>query len=34
MEDYVFVKNSKTEENNNNNINFDKCNFETIPFKK
>ena len=36
MEDYVFVKIVKMEEtnNNNNNINFDNCNFETIHFYK
>ena len=35
MEDYVFVKIVKMEEtNNNNNINFYDCNFETIHFNK
>ena len=33
MEDYVFIKIVEKEENNNN-INFDKYNFETIHFYK
>ena len=33
IEDYVFTKIVETEENNNK-INFDKCNFETIHFYK
>ena len=33
MEDYIFIKIVEMEENNNN-INFDKCNFETIHFYK
>ena len=35
MEDYFFIEIVITEENNNNyNINLDKCNFETIHFYK
>ena len=34
MEDYVFVKIVEMEETNNNNINFEYCNFETIHFYK
>ena len=30
MEDYIIIKVVETEENKNNNINFDRCNFETI----
>ena len=32
MEDYIFVKIVEMEETNNNNINCDNCNFETIHF--
>ena len=34
IKDYIFIKIVETKENNNNNINFDKCNFGTIHFYK